>query len=358
MSDESDSDDPTSDTSSNAATTQPSRRFSARWSCIISALHKPTRDTLQKMTQTSARNPKGTIFTVVLLSIVLLVTGLFTGFHIDVDEYSPWTPRGSNPERHGNWIEHESGFPKQPRFIVMLFHSNGVNVLGQEQISRVFEAVSMVRALEGFNEVCKESSYTAADGTRTCEIHGVTRFWNSSTVIYESEVASDEDAIEDISRSTFADGIPVVESAIFGHPERDSTGLLTSVRSYTVAIMLPDSRAAEDWELVAVDALLALDESWNAGRSGNARSFRIEAQAGSSFSEEFTRAITNDIPLLPIVFVIMSIFTCCVFARRHKIYSRCLLAHAAVVSVFLSIMSGFGLLFIMGVPFTPMTQCK
>ena len=117
------------------------------------------------------------------------------------------------------------------------------------------------------------SPYTAVDGTPNCEIHGVPRFWNSSMVVFESEVASDEDSIENISSSTFADGIPVVESAIFGHPERDNTGLLTSVLSYAVVITLPDSQAAEDWELVAVDALLDLDESWNAERNGNANSF-------------------------------------------------------------------------------------
>lgn len=52
----------------------------------------------------------------------------------------------------------------------------------------------------------------------------------------------------------------------------------------------------------------------------------------------------------------MSIFCCIVFFKRDKVRSRTLLGFNAVVAVFLSIVSGFGLLFICGVPFTSMTQ--
>mmetsp|Transcript_2100 Transcript_2100/g.5182 ORF Transcript_2100/g.5182 Transcript_2100/m.5182 type:complete len:105 (+) Transcript_2100:1283-1597(+) len=52
----------------------------------------------------------------------------------------------------------------------------------------------------------------------------------------------------------------------------------------------------------------------------------------------------------------MSVFTSLFFARGHPIYSRSLLGFSAVVSVLLSIMSGFGLMFCCGVPFTSMSQ--
>ena len=52
----------------------------------------------------------------------------------------------------------------------------------------------------------------------------------------------------------------------------------------------------------------------------------------------------------------MAVFTSLIFSRRHKVLSRSLLGLAAVVSVLLSIMSGFGLIFLCGVPFTPVTQ--
>ena len=70
----------------------------------------------------------------------------------------------------------------------------------------------------------------------------------------------------------------------------------------------------------------------------------------------FERAIVRDIPLIPIVFVIMSIFTALVFWKKDKVRSQSLLGFSAVLSVLLSLFSGFGLLFIIGVSFTSMTQ--
>ena len=64
----------------------------------------------------------------------------------------------------------------------------------------------------------------------------------------------------------------------------------------------------------------------------------------------------RDIPLIPIVFVVMSIFTALVFWKRDKVRSQSLLGFSAVISVLLSLFSGFGLLFIIGVSFTSMTQ--
>lgn len=52
----------------------------------------------------------------------------------------------------------------------------------------------------------------------------------------------------------------------------------------------------------------------------------------------------------------MSIFTCTIFFRRDWIFSRTLLGLGAVASVLLAIFTGYGVLFICGVPFTSITQ--
>jgi Niemann-Pick C1 protein len=52
----------------------------------------------------------------------------------------------------------------------------------------------------------------------------------------------------------------------------------------------------------------------------------------------------------------MTFFSCFYFYRKNRLQSRCLLGFASVVSVLVSIMTGYGLLFIIGVPFTSMTQ--
>jgi uncharacterized BrkB/YihY/UPF0761 family membrane protein len=64
--------------------------------------------------------------------------------------------------------------------------------------------------------------------------------------------------------------------------------------------------------------------------------------------DRFTRAIVDDIPLVPIVFVIMGIFTSLVFWKKDKVQSRSLLGFGAVVTVLLSIISGYGLQFVIG----------
>jgi len=52
----------------------------------------------------------------------------------------------------------------------------------------------------------------------------------------------------------------------------------------------------------------------------------------------------------------MSIFAAFVFMKRDKVQSRSLLGFGAVVGVFMSIMTGYGFMFICGVPFTSITQ--
>jgi predicted RND superfamily exporter protein len=49
-------------------------------------------------------------------------------------------------------------------------------------------------------------------------------------------------------------------------------------------------------------------------------------------------------------------FTCLAFFKWHKVHSRTLLGLSAVVAVLISIASGYGILFIIGIPFTPITQ--
>jgi len=51
----------------------------------------------------------------------------------------------------------------------------------------------------------------------------------------------------------------------------------------------------------------------------------------------------------------MAVFTCSVFFKRDKVQSRTLLGFNAVVAVLLSIMTGHGLMFCIGVPYGNLT---
>lgn len=60
--------------------------------------------------------------------------------------------------------------------------------------------------------------------------------------------------------------------------------------------------------------------------------------------------------MIPLVFVIMSLYTCGIFFKRRSVDSRALLGFCGVISVLLSLMTGYGLMFIIGVPMSSMTQ--
>ena len=62
-----------------------------------------------------------------------------------------------------------------------------------------------------------------------------------------------------------------------------------------------------------------------------------------------------DLPLIPLVFVLMSLLCIFLFAKRDKVLSRSWLGFGAVVTVLLSIVASFGFLFLLGVPFTSLT---
>jgi Niemann-Pick C1 protein len=337
--------------------------WSKKWTRIVKKVHVPIMKSILFFTKIASKYPKQTICAVTLLSFSLVVIGLFTNFNVDVDEDVLWTPMQSKPIQYMNWIQDDSNYPTEPRYFVLFFHSNGENVLGYDQVQKVFQAVDVVRNQTKYHDICsKYGNYvgdvaTNVESNRTCSIHGIVEFWNSSTSIFEARSLSDDDVVKSMSATTYPDGTPVPTDSIIGYVERnESDNTLSYAKSYTVAIALPeidDEASIIEAEDDFVDAVLALNSIWMA--SGNS-TFQVTVQAESSFGNEFSRAILSDIPLIPIVFIIMSIFTCTVFWKYDRVESRTLLGFLAVCSVFLSIMSGYGLLFIIGTPFTSMTQ--
>jgi hypothetical protein len=172
-----------------------------------------------------------------------------------------------------------------------------------------------------------------------------------------------------LSRFFYPDGRPVDHEAILGNPEFGDDNLLSNTQLYVTYLDLPFTDKGADVEEIAVDRILSLQEAWDA-EDGN--KFHLELFAARSFSDEFERAIIADIPLVPGkfsrtphlfssmmpsvahslcfpgVFIVMSIFTCLVFFKCDKVRSRTLLGFGAVVCVLISIMTGYGLLFLIG----------
>lgn len=277
--------------------------LSQRWTNLIKAIRAPVHRCILWLSDHAAAHPKAYIVGIILISVILVVTGLFTNFSVDVDEDTLWTPKNSRPLSHGEWIQStESGFDKEPRSFLGLIHRTGDNVLGMDGVRRTFDAVDVLRNTEGYNELCATANHEDFNGIQTCQVIGVTNFWNDTELVFEASVSTDDEAIVSMSTPYYPNGAPVDLKLIFGKPVVGMDAILESAEAYTFIINLPaeDDDAAAEVEKKAIDALLEMQDAW-AVEEGN--DFVLQVFADRSFSDEFQRAIVDDIPLVPIVFV-------------------------------------------------------
>jgi len=268
------------------------KTLSQKWTNIVRQLQAPIVRLLHMITSLSARNPKRTISFMTFLSFFLLLVGFLTNFNIDVEEEVLWTPRDSTAKKHKDWIAKDSGFEPEPRWFILMFHFDGKDVLGRDQVQKIFDVLDEIRAVDGYDEMCQSSNFIDMNGVKTCEINGAVQFWNTSSAVFNAQISSDEDAIEQLSARFF----PALEQqeVLFGYPKRDDSGILTSAQSYSLFIRFPHAANAADVEEKALDVVLDLKDKH---RSDPSSKIYIEVAAHRSFADEFTRSIISDIPL-------------------------------------------------------------
>mmetsp|Transcript_13786 Transcript_13786/g.19271 ORF Transcript_13786/g.19271 Transcript_13786/m.19271 type:complete len:918 (+) Transcript_13786:223-2976(+) len=325
-------------------------------------VHKPVQQRILSVSRHAAVHPQKYVVCTIVLSLAIVVLGLFTNFTVEDRESELYPPFGARSLQHEDWIQDESGFPKESRGMTLSVHSDGNDVLGQEGSARVFEVINAIRSLEGYNPLCSKSKLGRVDyetGEPTCPISAITQFWNHSIDFYQSTVSSDDDAISAMSEEFYPDGEPVDTKNIIGRAERDkTTNLLTLGQSYLVNFFLPaDTDDIEDeaevFEQDVIDMILEKRKEW---KQEDGNPFRVELFTDRSFGDEFDRAIETDLTLVPLVFIIMSVFCVLVFSRKDSVRSRGMLGFGAVISVLLSLFTAYGIMFIIGVPLTSFTQ--
>ena len=281
------------------------KTFSEKWSALIQRTHMPVIRFLQVITSLAARNPKRTVCSVVAISVSFLVAGLLTNFHLELDEGDLWAPKDSISMRQSDWAASQ-GYLGSGNYILLMFHAEGRDVLGQRQIERVFDAYDTITGLDGYDDMCSKSWYYNSDGERTCEVEGLVRFFNFSSQIFEETVSSDEQAAARMSKLHYPDGFPVSDDSIFSGFTRsnetfvlddgEKVGVLTSATSFFVRIQLSYTYAAVVMEQNAIDAIVALDNQWRSEDGAEPLLF-VEVTAGRSFGDEFLRGIYADLPL-------------------------------------------------------------
>ena len=318
-------------------------QYFSLWVRAMNYLRHVLTEAVTKIATISALNPKRTVALVVLVSFALLGIGFATNFKMDLVADRMYTPKNSIIREHQYWVQEESGFPANPRSLRMIIHQEDGNVMNRESIEGVFEVLDTVRSIPSYEDECaKGGDFEDMNGVQTCRIRSIALFWNNSAEVFREKVSSDVDAMLQSSQEEYPDGSPVDVREIMGLAELHVKTIVES-KAFFIEVALPSSSG--NLELDSIDSLLDLRDAW-AQQEGNP--LRLEILGQSSLEIETTRSVVKDIPLVPVVFVMMAGFTCLIFSRRDKVRSRSLLGIGAVVSVFLSLASGYGINFIFG----------
>jgi len=302
----------------------------------------------------AARYPKTYAITVTMISLVLITVGFFTNFNVNTDEQIIYAPFKSRVANHGDWIRNDSGFPGNTRYFTMVLHSDGDNAMSASNVRKNFHILDEVTHVPGYQEMCAQGDYVNFDGEKTCKIMSVTRFFQDDVDTFDEvyEEGGEEAIAQTISAKTYENQAPVDTEAILGNVAYDeTTGNISYFQSYRIIFFIPYVEGVKEIEGLILEKVLRLRDDWEAEGS----TLKIEVFSQRSYSDEFGRAIGADLPLLPIVFLLMSGFTCMVFFRPDRVQSRSLLGIGSVVTIVLAMMSTFGLMFAIGVPFTNMT---
>jgi len=255
------------------------------------------------------------------------------------------------------------------QYIFLMLHADGANVVSQEGAAKQFEAIDRIRSVPGYQQHCAQYGGLPCppgvldlvcflndipfgnDAPRVCNMVGMTAFWFHNTSIFEREVESDYDVYKTLAIDIFPGDSEVFDvSNYVGYPKFETvngTKLLVEGLSYTTYMPLP--HLAAGLEQAVIDEVLLLQEEWENDPNNM---YRVELVASESFEDELLRAILTDLPLMPFVAILMSAFTALVFFQRSWLHSRTTLGVGAVLCVMLSLLSGYGMMFIIGIPFT------
>ncbi|CAB9506138.1 Pick C1-like protein 1 [Seminavis robusta] len=314
----------------------------------------------------AARRPVPVILFVTVLSITLAAVGFFTNFELILDLERVFAPTNSRPGQHYEWIQSPEGFPDQTRKVILLYHNDGGTILTTGAMDRVFEGVTTIRTTPGYPELCQRGVYVDFNGNVDCRIMSATGYWtNHSTQVYRNESLDDAGLRERLSGYEFASGAPVYHDAILGNWERGEGGILTSAQSYLVTIDIPDidtDGVTNQFEKDMLERLQDLREKYIAEDQASGVSVStMDVMTLYAYELEYQRAIFGDLYLVAVVAMFMCGFVMITFARfgfgddgGQK--SRALLGLSSVYTIGCSMLTGNGLMFLIGVPFTTVTQ--
>ena len=324
------------------------------------------------MAKISVHRPVNTVVTVFVLATSILALGVLTSFSIETDGFVLWTPVESISLIHGRWVlSPDSGFPLDGRPMQIILHKQGKNLLTTNDLKRVFEVGQLLENIPGFEKVC--GGPLQGSKAPLCSFLSPSLFWCNDYEIFDNTTSSNDDIVYRLSHLTFPDGQLVHRPTLFGSAlpnfptqQLDPRGdyqvedvLLESVAAYMIILNLPnDKDNAPPYELVATEALFALADTWKNEQTNEdfGTPMSLEMKTFRSFDDELLRGIKGDIPYVALAYIMMGCFCAATLYRKDPVSSQTLLGLGAVLTVALSLMTGYGMIMLCNVPFTYLLQ--
>lgn len=352
-----------------------------RW---IRILHNALNFLLLKAVSFSMKYPVLVLTIVPVLSIGTFLGGFYTNFFLESDNVKLLTPTTSEALEFRDWIENRSGFAANKYGIDIFLHANGNNVVTRDGVDVMFRALEKFQKTTGYAENCPDptlESNANLGNSDLCEVIGITNYFADEYLEFSSNILTDDELLSALNIGPFfPNGKPVNVKEVFGLLQtitdpQSGLELVSTAQALKLHIRLPtfnlnpvankttELDPSEDggtanfshdkaFEKLFIQNLLAYRQALLA--EGN--EFHIEIFSSGSLADESAAAVYKDLPLVPIMFVVICVFSCSVFFKRDKVQSSTLLLGAgSVITVILSLMTGCGILFCVGVPFSSLT---
>ena len=359
--------------------------FNPLWTYLTEGvLHKIITKVVVSLGSHAARHPFWYVFYITFFGIAIAGIGIFTNFNTEFDQRVFLTPFNSYPDVHSKWIYEDSGFEKQ-RVLWLALHSKGDNVLHPQAIRQALVTMETVKSAPDYDKVCSKSQFRSFETNKpTCRVFTVTQFWDDNVTLFDEQMeliekAADRDEfVRDIvSMSVFPDETPVFHEIILGR-YNNTGGPIPAVNANSNFTEIRENAGQEPWQIMAAKSLVIkidipdlgddsdpLEDQLLESLADLKLKFDTEPQKYGDFAvhleyftlnayqKEFQRAMNQDLPLVFVLAVVMMSFTCLVFYRHgEKVKSRGLLGLFSFATIGMSLITGYGIMFTVGVPLT------
>jgi len=255
-----------------------------------------------------------------------------------------WIPQNSKIVENYQWLEDNVG--PDAFFARLLISSNGddLNVLRPELIDELFQLDAQIRSIVSGNNCTFD---TCLCGDQSCFVVGnIMDNWCGYEQ-YRAQVLESPSVmasfLEGVNRDILCDGRRLSPLSMIGLPVYDDFGKIVSGTSLRVSYI---TNAEDDW----------LHKFRKLALGFKTIHMKVTVLYSASLDEEVEKVVSKDIFLVAVCFMLMFVVLCFLFFRRDLVKSRMILAVCGEISILLSMLMGYGIAMVLGVPFTTLSQ--